>query len=87
MSRQSSIVAVFGVVALVACADGEKKDNDNTPDAGTDGGNPAPVLQGVAPSTGPLAGGTQVELSGQHFVQGMTISPGPSPTRTSPPPT
>ncbi|MDY0001424.1 MAG: IPT/TIG domain-containing protein [Polyangia bacterium] len=77
MKTSSALLAVWGVFALAACADGKKNDNNNNlPDAGQDGGSPAPILQGVAPVEGPLAGGTQLELTGQHFVQGMTISVG-----------
>jgi hypothetical protein len=37
---------------------------------------PAPTLTGVAPTQGPLAGGTDITLTGTNFVAGATVSVG-----------
>jgi acid phosphatase len=41
--------------------------------------NTAPILTGVAPSVGPVTGGTPVTISGTGFAQGATVSFGGTP--------
>ncbi len=61
-------------VLLTACASGHNDNNNQEADAGPDAGATGPVLQSVTPASGPLAGGTHVGLSGQRFVEGMTVT-------------
>lgn len=43
-------------------------------EAGKDQAKPAPTLAQVAPASGPVAGGTLVELRGRGFTQGATVT-------------
>jgi hypothetical protein len=40
---------------------------------------PPPVLRSVVPSTGPVAGGTEITLEGQWFIPGVTVTIGGRP--------
>lgn len=40
---------------------------------------PAPVISAVSPTSGPVAGGTPVTISGQHFHAGATVLFGANP--------
>lgn len=74
MNTLERILIVTALAALAGCAGGKGKGNNNTPDAQADAGGEPPVLYSVAPHEGPLDGGTQVELSGLDFAEGMEIT-------------
>lgn len=71
--RSVGIVMLLASVAL-GCAGSDNDGNDNTNHNTNDGGlGPAPDLQSVTPSHGPLVGGTAVTLTGSHFSEGFTV--------------
>src|SRR5205085_3895571 len=53
-----------------------KNDTTILPKSGGAGGNPAPSVSSIAPSSGPTAGGTSVTITGANFVSGATVQIG-----------
>jgi hypothetical protein len=64
------------LLALAACSGGSGGADAGPTDAGPVDAGPvaqAPTVASVAPSSGPLAGGTAVTVTGAHFLAGATV--------------
>ncbi len=71
---------MLGMLAAAGCPDKHAaKDNDASVDGGQDVVTPSLALIAVEPASGPMAGGTQVTLTGQGFADGMSVSFGATP--------
>jgi glucose/arabinose dehydrogenase len=70
MSSRFSLCVLVSLTLVLAACGGSSGGGGNPPP------NAAPTVSGVAPSSGPAAGGTAITISGTGFLSGATVSVG-----------